>query len=82
LSQENARLKVRLDQLNALNGKSSKFAKFVAIKEENLKLSNENSRLIKNSKKINRHLRGQNRQNGKYRKGAPGIPRRPETNAT
>jgi chromosome segregation ATPase len=77
LSQENASLKQRLDELNKLNGANSKFAKFVAIKEENLKLSNHNAHL----KKVHRRLRKQNEQFSKFRVGAPGIPRRPETNA-
>ena len=64
-------------ELNKLNGANSKFAKFVAIKEENLKLSNHNAHL----KKVHRRLRKQNEQFSKFRVGAPGIPRRPETNA-
>ena len=71
LSQENAMLKQRLEQLEKIAKGGSKFAKFVAIKEENLKLSHHNARL----QKAHRHLKKQHKRHGR----APGMPRRPET---
>ena len=47
LTQENALLKQRLAQLEQLANGGSKFAKFVAIKEENFKLADQNARLQK-----------------------------------
>ena len=81
LSQENAVLKQRLEQLEKIASGGSKFAKFVAIKEENAKLTSHNHRL----QKAHRHLRKQTK-NTKFgglpgqRQRQPGVPpRRPET---
>ena len=74
LTQENALLKQRLAQLEQLANGGSKFAKFVAIKEENFKLADQNARL----QKAHRNIRKKNQKNSKFR--PPGLPRRPETN--
>ena len=74
LTQENALLKQRLAQLEQLANGGSKFAKFVAIKEENFKLADQNARL----QKAHRNIRKKHQKNSKFR--PPGLPRRPETN--
>lgn len=96
LSQENSILKQRLEQLEKLASGGSKFAKFVAVKEENAKLSTQLSKAHRqvNVFKKQHHLKKKHRQVGgqvsKFRPGQQnqghydnrGMPRRPETTIT